>query len=154
MMGTGEETKVKALLESGTLNARAGEVSDALFRNGGFFDPRELVQVKYEKLRRVGEEGVAVSRAARAFGFSRVAFYEIRRAFEREGLAGLLPRRRGPKRAHKISAEVVDFVLGRLASDASLRSGALADLVRKRFGLRVHPRSVERALERRKKRAL
>lgn len=154
MMGTGEETKVEALRESGTLNARAGEVSDELFCGGEFFDPRDLVQVKYEMLRRVCEEGVAVSRTAEAFGFSRVAFYEIRRAFEREGLAGLLPRRRGPKRAHKITTDVVDFVLGRLASDASLRSGALADLVRKRFGVRVHPRSVERALERRKKRAL
>ena len=83
-----------------------------------------------------------------------MAFYQIQRAFESEGLAGLLPRRRGPKRAHKITGEVVDFLLARLVSDASLRSGGLADLVRKRFGLRVHPRSIERALERRKKGAL
>ena len=67
-----------------------------MFWGGEFFDPRDLVQVKYEMLRRAREEGVAVSRAAEAFGFSRVAFYQIQRAFESEGLAGLLPRRRGP----------------------------------------------------------
>ena len=153
-MGSYDDTKEAALRESGTFNARAGAVSDELFCGGEFFDPRDLVQVKYEMLRRVREEGVAVSRAAEAFGFSRVAFYQIRRAYAQEGLAGLLPRQRGPKHAHKITGEVVDFLLARLASDASLRAEGLVDLVRKRFGLRVHPRSIERALERRKKRAL
>ena len=149
-----DDTKEAALRKSGTFNMRAGAVSDDLFCAGEFFDPRDLLQVKYEMLRQVREEGAAISRTAAAFGFSRVAFYQIQRAYAREGLAGLLPRRRGPKRGHKITEEVVDFLLARLASDASLRTGGFVDLVRERFGLRVHPRSIERALERRKKRAL
>jgi transposase len=153
-MGSCDDAKEAALRKNGTFNTRAGAVSDDLFCDGEFFDPRDLVQVKYEMLRRVREEGAAVSRAAGAFGFSRVAFYQIQRAYAREGLAGLLPRRRGPKRAHKITEEVVDFLRARLASDASLRVDGLVDLVRQRFGLRVHPRSIERALERRKKGAL
>ena len=147
-----EEPKVRALRDSGTLNGRADEVRDELFRPGAFFDPRDLVQVKYEMLRRVDAEGASVTEAAAAFGLSRVAFYEARRRMEGEGLAGLLSRPRGPKRAHKLSEEVMAFVEEVRAEDASLRASALAKRVRERFGLSVHPRSIERALARRGKR--
>ena len=147
-----EEPKVRALRGSGTLNGRADEVRDELFRPGAFFDPRDLVQVKYEMLRRVDAEGASVTEAAAAFGLSRVAFYEARRRMEGEGLAGLLLRPRGPKRAHKLSEEVMAFVEEARAEDASLRAPALAERVRERFGLSVHPRSIERALARRGKR--
>jgi transposase len=147
-----EEPKVRALRDSGTLHGRADEVRDELFRPGAFFDPRDLVQVKYEMLRRVDAEGASVTEAAAAFGLSRVAYYEARRRMEGEGLAGLLPRPRGPKRAHKLSEEVMVFVEEARAEDASLRAPALAERVRERFGLSVHPRSIERALARRGKR--
>jgi transposase len=147
-----EEPKVRALRDSGTLNGRSEEVRDELFHPGAFFDPRDLVQVKYEMLRRVDAEGASVTEAASAFGLSRVAFYEARRRMEGEGLAGLLSRPRGPKRAHKLSEEVMAFLDGALAEDGSLRAPALAERVRERFGLSVHPRSIERALARRRKR--
>ena len=147
-----DEAKVRALRDSGTLNRRAEEVGDALFGDGAFFDPRDLVQVKYEMVRRVGAEGASVTQAAAAFGFSRVAFYVARRRLGEEGLAGLLARPRGPKRAHKLSEEVMAFVEEALAEDGRLRAPALAERVRERFGLTVHPRSIERALARRRKR--
>lgn len=147
-----DEAKVRALRESGTLNRRAEGVRDALFGEGGFFDARDVVQVKYEMLRRVDAEGASVTVAAGAFGFSRVAFYAARRRLGEEGLAGLLARPRGPKRAHKLSEEVMGFVEGALAEDGGLRAPALAERVRERFGLTVHPRSIERALARRRKR--
>ena len=51
--------KVKALLEEGTLNPNPGKVHDPKFQENEFFDPRDLVQVKYEMLRRVSiEKGV------------------------------------------------------------------------------------------------
>lgn len=151
------DNKTEALRRNGTFNARAGTVADPLFcgeGGGDFFDPRDLVQVKYEMLRRVREEGMTVARAAAAFGFSRVSFYQIRRAWQREGLAGLLPRPRGPRQGHKLSGAVLGFLRETLASDASLRAPALAERVRKRFGFRVHPRSIERALSRRPKKGL
>ena len=43
-----EEPKARALRDSGTLNGRAEEVRDGLFHPGAFFDPRDLLQVKYE----------------------------------------------------------------------------------------------------------
>jgi transposase len=125
-----------------------------LFGKGEFFDARDLVQVKYEMLRRVREDGMQVAQAAAAFGFSRVAFYEIQRAWQSEGVGGLLPRPRGPRHAHKLTEEVMGFVRAAQAQDTSLRAPGLAEQVRERFGVDVHPRSIERALARQAKRGL
>jgi transposase len=146
------DSKRHALREHGALNARASAVKDPLFQHSEFFDPQDLVLVKYEMLRRVRVEGVSVAAAARAFGFSRVAFYQAKAAFEKEGLPGLLPRRRGPKVANKLTATVLEFIDRQRAADSRLRAPQLAVLLRQRLHLKVHPRSIERALARRAKR--
>ena len=146
-----QDSKRQVLREHGALNARAGKVKDPLFQNSEFFDPQDLVQVKYEMLRRVRVEGDSVTAAARAFGFSRVAFYQTMAAFQKEGLPGLLPRRRGPKAANKLTDAVLKFIDRQRAADSTLRSPQLAVLLRKRLHLTVHPRSIERALARRAK---
>ena len=143
--------KHEALREQRTLNPHPERVVDRLFLEHDFFDPCDLLQVKYEMLRRVRLEGRPLSEAARAFGFSRPSFYKGRSAFEAGGLSGLLPRRRGPKKRHKLRGEGMDFLEREMASDPSLRGAALSERVEERFGLRVHPRSIERALARRQK---
>jgi transposase len=127
-------------------------VTDPAFRSGEpFFDRRDLVQVKYEMLRRVHEEGRPVSRAAADFGLSRPSFYAAQASFLAAGLAGLVPQRPGPRRAHKLSSPIVEALAATLAADPSLSSADLVAIVNERFGTRVHRRSVERALERRKR---
>ena len=153
-MESDERRKEDALRVNGTFNPRAERVTDALFMQGDFFDARDLVQVKYEMLRRVREDGMPVAQAAAAFGFSRVAFYEIQRAWQREGVGGLLPRPRGPRHAHKLTEEVMDFVRAAQAQDGALRAPGLAEQVHERFGIDVHPRSIERALARQAKKGL
>jgi transposase len=145
------DPKLKVLREHGALNLHPQNVTDSLFREYDFFDPQDLMQVKYEMLRRVRMEGVSITDAAAAFGFSRVAFYQIRKRLEEEGLIGLLTRKKGPKHAHKLSDEIMGIVEQTLSMDPSLGALALSDLVRDRFGISVHPRSIERALLRRQK---
>ncbi len=145
------DSKRKALQEHGAMNARASAVNDPLFQNSEFFDPQDLVLVKYEMLRRVRVEGLSITATARAFGFSRVAFYHTMAAFQKEGLPGLLPRRRGPKAANKLTDTVLKFIDRQRVADSSLRAPQLAVLLRKRLHLVVHPRSIERALARRAK---
>jgi len=145
------DSKRKALREHGALNARASTVTDPLFQNSEFFDPQDLVLVKYEMLRRVRVEGLSVAAAAKAFGFSRVAFYQAMAAFQKEGLPGLLPRRRGPKAANKLTDTVLEFIDQQRAADSHLRAPQLAVLLRQHLHLAVHPRSIERALARRAK---
>jgi transposase len=146
-----EDRKVQALREWGALYPWAAEVSDELFRGNAFFDPRDLVQVKYEMLRRVQQEELSVSEAARRFGFSRQAFYQAQAIFAEQGLPGLIPHRPGPKTAHKLSPQVMTFLDEQLAGDPALGSADLAALLAEQFALAVHPRSIERALTRRRK---
>ena len=144
-----EDPKVAALREARALNPRPEAVTDEAFLAEEFLDARDLVQVKYEMVRRVRAEGQPVSAAAAAFGFSRPSWYAAAEALDREGLPGLLAQRPGPRRAHKLTSEVIDFIEQALDEDPSLRAAGLAAVVADRFGITVHPRSVERALARR-----
>jgi len=145
------DSKHEALRKQGTLNPRPQAVTDPLFEGNEFFDPRDLVQVKYEMVRQASEKDCTVTQIATSFGFSRVAFYQIRKRFSENGLAGLLPQPRGPQRAHKVTDDVLDYVEEILGQDTSLGARAVADRVEVRFGITVHPRSIERALVRRQK---
>ncbi len=145
------DRKLSALRQAHALNPRPETVVDPAFTSGNpFFDRADLVQVKYEMVRRVRAEGEGVSRSAAAFGFSRPSYYEAAARFEQQGMPGLLPQRPGPRRAHQLSEEVVDFLARALEDDPSLRSSDLAARVAERFDRRVHPRSIERALARRR----
>jgi len=146
MSRDGARKKREALRDQGALHARPDRVVDPLFEDGGFFDPEDMVQVKYEMLRRVGQEGVTVREAARAFGFSRPSFYKARADFDAEGLPGLVARKRGPRTPYKLTEEVLAFAGRRRAEDPSVSAAALAERVFERFGRRIHPRSIERAL--------
>lgn len=144
--------KAASLRHYHAFNPRPQDVHDPVFTSDNpFFDPRDLVQVKYEMLRRVREEGYPVSQAAAAFGFSRPSFYQAQAQFHQDGLPGLMPQRPGPKRAHKFSEAVVDLLEAALAEDPALNSNRLAQLLEEQLDLRVHPRSVERALSRRRR---
>lgn len=152
-MSKHRDAKEEALKQQGVLNPQPEKVLDELFLNSDFFDPRDLVQVKYEMVRRVVKDDYPVSLAARLFGFSRPTFYQVKDAFEKEGLHGFLPRQRGPKSGHKIDQEVIGYLEELLNRDPTLRPKMLAEMVRNRYGYPVHPRSIERALDRRKKNA-
>ena len=146
------DAKLAALRRDHALHPHPDAVRDPAFASGNpFFDPRDLVQVRYEMLRRVREEGQSVTGTAAAFGVSRPAFYAAQASFEAAGLPGLVPERPGPRRAHKLSDAVVDVLAASLAADSSLGSASLARIAQERFGIAVHRRSVERALARRKR---
>ena len=92
-----DSRKTAALRQHGSLNPRPEGVGNDLFRTYDFFDPKDLVQVKYEMLRQVSVERGSVTEAAAQFGLSRPSFYEAQAAFQQDGLVGLLPEKRGPR---------------------------------------------------------
>ena len=145
------EPKAESLHQRGCLHPRPHKVSDELFATNDFFDPCDLLQVKYEMLRRVRVDGHSVSQAAASFGLSRPSFYQAQRSYEEGGLPGLLPEKPGPRRAHKLSAAVVDALRRVLEEEPEASAATLAKFVEQRFAISVHPRSIERALARQKK---
>ena len=115
-MAESRDPKGEALRAQRCLNPRPQGVTDEAFAGSEFFDARDLVQVKYEMVRRVQVDGQTVSAAAAAFGFSRPSFYQAAAQLR--------------------------------AVDPALRSAQLVEAIEQRYRVRVHPRSVERALAR------
>jgi transposase len=148
-----DDDKIESLKKYGALNPHPQKVTVEMFSDSTleFFDPRDLVQVKYEMLRAVDKEGCSVKQASEAFGFSRPAFYQAQSQFKQGGVTGLVKKRPGPKSAHKLTADVLAFIEEKLEEDEPLRARKLAPLIREEFGKDVHPRSIERAVTRRKK---
>jgi transposase len=145
------DPKLAAHKESGTANPHARDLSDPAFVGSDFFDPRDLVQVRYEMLRRVRIEGQPIAEAAARFGISRPTFYKAQSDFEGAGLVGLLPEKRGPRGPHKVTAEVLRFIEQLRGKNEVMDIRALTEAINRRFGLSVHRRTVERALARSKK---
>jgi transposase len=145
------DPKADALRQRGCLHPHPQKVSDELFTTSAFFDPRDLLQVKYEMLRRVQVDGHTVSQSAANFGLSRPSLYQAKAVYEEGGLPALLPKKPGPRRAHKLSEKIVEELRKMLEKEPGLNAAALAELVEERFGVSVHPRSIERALARQEK---
>lgn len=145
-------TKNDRLREMSMLNSQPDRVRAPWFEAAGFFDAKDLLQVKYEMLRHARQDGVTKAEAAELFGLSRPTFYQAEAAFEQAGLAGLLPRQRGPKSAHKLTPEVMSLIREHHREGEPIQARTLAHLVRQQLGVTVHPRSIERAIARKKKR--
>ena len=139
--------KVRALREEGTLNPAPGKVRIRSSTESEFFDPRDIVQVKYEMLRRVSVENASVTSAADEYGVSRPTYYQTKASFEEAGIAGLVPRKRGPRGPHKVRGEVLAFVQEQVVAGEPMRARQLAQRIRSQFDLDVHPRTIERAVE-------
>jgi len=141
-----KRSKASVLAEDGALNPTPEKVGDPKFQDDGFFDPRDIVQVKYEMLRRVSVDKATVTEASDEYGVSRPTFYQARADFEGAGLAGLVPKKRGPRGPHKLQGEVLAFLKAQVDPGKPIRARELTDRVRAKFGIDVHPRTIERAL--------
>src|ERR1700756_742628 len=141
-----KKSKREALKRHGALDPHPNAVTDPVFETGDFFDRDDVVQVKYEMLRRVTVDKQSVTRSATAFGFSRPTYYQAEADFQRDGLFGLLPEKRGPRQGHKLTPDVLYFAMQLRSSNPALRPLHLATAIQERFAINAHPRSIERAL--------
>ena len=146
-----DNSKIKSLKEANALNEKPDKVTNPLFLENEFFDPCDLVQVKYEMIRSVKNNENSVKKAAKQFGFSRVSFYKIRDDMENEGLHSLMPKKRGPQAGYKLTPQIEDYINTIISEDQDLNSSAIAGRIKKEFQLELHKRTIERYLSRSKK---
>ena len=151
LMPAHPDAKRKALQSTGTFNARAAQVRHPLFQQSSFFDPEDLIQLKYETLRAVEVERCPIAKAARDFGLSRPTVYEAQAQLQEQGLEGLLPHKRGPKTAHKLTDQVLEYLREQVQAEPEIQAEKLARRVRQRFAVKLHPRTIQKALERKAK---
>lgn len=152
LMPSDPNAKRKALQAAGTFNSRAAHVRHPLFQQSPFFDPEDLLQLKYETLRAVELEKCPIAKAARDFGLSRPTIYEAQSQLQQQGLEGLLPHKRGPKAAHKLTDEILRYAQEQAAAESAIKAEELSRRVRQRFAVKLHPRTIQKALERKAKR--
>jgi len=146
------KSKKESILKSNsTFNYQAKKVKDPLFLENEFFDPCDLLQVKYEMLRKVEQEKWPVSKAAKIFGLSRPSYYSAFSCYQSDGLAGLAPQKRGPKTPHKFSSHITNFICKIVEKDPQVTYKDLSTHIQKKFGISVHPRSINRFINHTKK---
>ena len=87
-------------------------------------------------LRRHSVEGVSIVDVATQFGVSRPTVYQAQAAFQQAGLSGLLPKHRGPKEGHKLSAEIIEYVRTLRVNRSRLTTVAWSKPFRKNLGSR------------------
>lgn len=144
--------KAEAMAHDSALNPHPEAVRDPLFLDNPFFDADDLVQVRYEMVRRHQIERMAIGDVVSLFGVSRPTFYKARSALAEHGLGGLIPQQRGPNGGHKLSGEILTCIDQLKAEHPDLSVLQCVDAIAAGFGVKVHRRSLERALALRKKR--
>jgi transposase len=141
------ERRRRALEQAGLLHRAPEAVTASAFvEQPEFFAAFDKVQVKYEMLRAHLVTRETVTAAAAAHGYSRASFYLVARAFEEAGMVGLLDERPGRRGPVKLSPEVVAFLEARRRERPDASGAELAGELDQALGVRLHRRTVERAL--------
>jgi len=143
----GKRAKIDALKEEGAFNPTPEKLRDPKFHDSEFFDPHDVVQVRYEMLRRVSVDKAPVTQVADEYGVSRPTYYQAKASFDTAGIAGLAPAKPGPRGPHKIDDDVLVFLRARLLPGEPVRARELAKFVRRELDIDLHPRTIERALK-------
>jgi len=146
-----DHPKREFLEAAGTLHPHPERVRALLFQRHRFFDALDEVQVKYEMLRAHAVEGQTVVAVSETFGFSRQTFYTVLQAFEEFGILGLADEKRGRQGPVKLTAEDVAWIGSRTREEPGLSGRALAEQLFERRGVAVHRRTIERLLDRARK---
>src|ERR671925_906859 len=142
-----DRARQRALGAAGLLHPSPEAVTAPAFvEQPEFFAAFDKVQVKYEMLRAHLVNGESVTAAAAAHGYSRASFYLVARAFEDAGMVGLLDERPGRRGPVKLSAEVLGFLEARRRERPGASGAELAGEVEAALGVRLHRRTVEKAL--------
>jgi transposase len=146
------DKKLETLRANGSFNRHAASVASPLFAENPYFDPRDLVQVKYEMLRAVKNGEASVTDASRQFGFSRAAYYKTERRFGESGVEGLCLRKTGPKAPAKATDDVLDFAAGLKAGRPGITNDEVVREIQAKKGVGLSKRSLQRARAKKKRR--
>jgi transposase len=141
-------SKHRNLERVGLLYAGAEKVDEDLFRrHPDFFDPHDALQVRYEMIRCHEIDKQSVVNICRRFGISRQTFYNFKDRFEREGTAGLLWKKPGPKGPSKLTPEVMSFVEERFERGDEVTASEVGSELKQEFEVVLHPRTIEKLLK-------
>jgi transposase len=140
-------TKEETLKKNNCFNGNFENVSADIFNAAPFFDKKDIVQVKYEMVRAASNGEGSITDIADNFGFSRKSFYQISSAFDAGGLHALVPKKTGPKKAHKLNAAVQEFIEAYLSTHKDAKAAEITAALEDGMKVRIHPRTIYRYLK-------
>jgi len=140
-------TKNENLKKNGCFNNNYENVFANIFSAAPFFDKQDIVQVKYEMLRAASNNEGSITEIADAFGFSRKSYYQANTAYNAGGLYGLIPKKTGPQKAHKLNTEVQKFIESYLVTHKNAKAKEITAAVASEMNVQIHPRTIYRYLK-------
>jgi len=142
--------KKEILKKNGTYNKNHSKVIRDKFLTGGFYDPVDAMQVKYEMIRDADGADANISRLSKEYGYTRAAFYNIKAAFSKEGMPALIPSKTGPKGATKLTTEVSAHIADYIADHPGASARDIQAYLCKEKGVDIGKRTIERHISKKK----
>ena len=143
--------KSKNLKKFGCINPSPEKVKDICFNSNSFFDPEDLMQVKYEMIRKVKTNESNVTQACRDFGFSRVSFYKILKIFDEFGISGFIPKTTGPTKGHKLTPEIHDYIKDIISKPMKISAKEISRIIKDVYSVELSIRTINRCITKIKK---
>jgi len=136
--------KKEILIKNGTYNKNHGKVTKERFREGGFYDPMDIVQVRYEMIKDADDGGTTIEQTTSEYGYSRASYYYIKDDFEKGGMVALVPEKTGPKAPRKLTNELQEYITTYIENNPSTSSSRIALDIENDKGVKVSKRTIER----------
>lgn len=89
--------------------------------------------------------GLGPTRAAQKYGYSKQRFFQILKAFLKDGTDALIPKKTGPKTNYVRTENVVTQIIRHRFLDPEAKAEVIAQKMRQ-TGIKVSQRSVERTI--------
>lgn len=120
------------------------KVHDKRFQEeDSFFDPKDIVQVKYELLRSCIVEASDVASTCVRFGFSRTTYYKVYEAFLHGGIPYLMGRPRGRPQPIKVNELVLGYLIAEKAMNPKLSASKMVTGVMNRYNVQISVRMIQ-----------
>lgn len=110
-----------------------------------FFDPNDLMQVKYEMLRHITTDNWSIIKVTKTFGISLTTCYKLNINFQKLGLSSFVPDKRGPKINLKLTAEIIDFIKHQ-KSKRVLTWNEIIIIIKDKFNVNLHLRTAQQVM--------
>lgn len=132
------------LIRTRCLNRTPELVQDVRFiKQADFFDSKDIVQVKYELLRRCEVEGNDVASSCLGFGVSRTTYYKVKQAFLRGGLPALMGQPRGRPHPIKVNDVVRGHLIAEKVKNPKFTAREMAAAVKERYHVQLSERMIQ-----------
>jgi len=142
--------KIEILKSNGTYNKRYDTVKKPEFLTRGFYDPMDIVQVKYEMLREVQESDKAIGEVAGEYGFSRTAYYNIKESYDKSGMFSLISEKPGPRGPHKLTSQLQSFIDEYTEVHPQASASEITVAIQGETGVSISKRTIERYVSKKK----